>query len=537
VFGPAPAVFNNNTDTLADDGLERFRGRAFTYTERLLNSFQTRGEHQFFKSTPLGVKWVLSTSRTTQDTPDRRFFSHTYTPDPGSNYVDTTFRISTTLTSLPSRLFTKVEEENFEFGTDFTLNMDKTNVFKFGFNRVNKDRIVTERKFQYPNTVPNVTGLWNGNIDFYTNSDGYRRIINGTDTTYQFSGIIRTPNGDSSYTHIIEVDLEGRNNYVAEQKITAGYAMFEFGLFSGLKLVTGIRAEQTEMFTENGFLPKVFKGIGSGYESGEINSMSLLPSHTLIWSVTSDMNLRGSMTKTLARPTLREFAPFSSEEIAGGDRIFNGNTALNETSITNYDVRWEWFTRPGEVVAVSGFYKKFVDPIEYFLDNGNGNITPVNADDATLLGIEFELRTKLDILLPLLANFEVNGNVALVDAEIEVPGREPRKMYGQSPYVYNVGLSYGNYGLGFDLTANVNRFGERVTYVTAPGTPNVLEIPRTTLDIVASQRVFAGFTIKASAKNVLGEDYRSVQRFEGIDYTYQSYKREPSYSLGLNWKI
>ncbi|HBX66917.1 MAG TPA: hypothetical protein DEG32_12480, partial [Balneolaceae bacterium] len=72
---------------------------------------------------------------------------------------------------------------------------------------------------------------------------------------------------------------------------------------------------------------------------------------------TDNMNIRVAYTKTVARPTFRELAPYITFDFVGG-LLFQGNENLKRTLITNYDLRWELFTGPGEILAVSGFYKE-----------------------------------------------------------------------------------------------------------------------------------------------------------------------------------
>ena len=115
----------------------------------------------------------------------------------------------------------------------------------------------------------------------------------------------------------------------------------------------------------------------STYEKGELRNHDLLPSVSLIYQLKDNMNLRLVYGKTLARPTFRELAPFPSWDFANGF-FFIGNPELNRTLIDNYDVRWEWFVRPCEIIALSTFYKKFHNPIERTIKNENGENVPVD---------------------------------------------------------------------------------------------------------------------------------------------------------------
>ena len=105
---------------------------------------------------------------------------------------------------------------------------------------------------------------------------------------------------------------------------------------------------------------------------GELETNDLLPSVNMVYQV-GEANMRLAYGRTLARPTFRELAPFSSFAFVG-DFILTGNEELKRTLIDNYDLRWEWFPNPGEIHALSGFYKLFQNPIERAILTTNGEI-------------------------------------------------------------------------------------------------------------------------------------------------------------------
>lgn len=115
-----------------------------------------------------------------------------------------------------------------------------------------------------------------------------------------------------------------------------------------------------------------------------------------MYAINESINVRLATTRTLARPTYRELAPFQSFNFIGGD-VQEGNPRLKRTLITNYDLRWEMFGRSGELLALSAFYKVFDDPIERVLRNvGEGRyVSFQNVDHARVFGLEFEARKRL----------------------------------------------------------------------------------------------------------------------------------------------
>lgn len=61
------------------------------------------------------------------------------------------------------------------------------------------------------------------------------------------------------------------------------------------------------------------------------------------------------------------------------------------------------------------------------------------------------------------------------------------------------------------------------------------EQPRPVLDLTISQKLPAGWTVKASAKNLLDAPFRKSHSFEGEEYIYQEYHYGRSISMGFSW--
>jgi outer membrane receptor protein involved in Fe transport len=80
--------------------------------------------------------------------------------------------------------------------------------------------------------------------------------------------------------------------------------------------------------------------------------------------------------------------------------------------------------RPNEILAVSAFYKKFIDPIEIAYTVENYDRHPVNSPEAKNFGLEFEFRRQLDQVSHYLANFSLGGNLTLVHSRVKIPQDE-----------------------------------------------------------------------------------------------------------------
>jgi TonB-dependent receptor len=353
-------------------------------------------------------------------------------------------------------------------------------------------------------------------------------------------GIVDSTNGRYRFGNYVVDASQMSDNYDGDQDITAVYGMIDVPLVARLRFIGGARFEVTRLNVASQDPAK---------QKGEVANDDWLPSVNLVYELGSSMNLRAAYGKTVARPTFRELAPFASFDFIG-DFIFVGNPNLKRTLIDNYDLRWEWFARPGEIFAVSGFYKRFQNPIERAIVSNNNQGQFQNVDAATVYGAEFEVRKQLDQIAAFLQHFQAGGNLALVQSRVDIPAKEmatirqldpnasgKRELQGQSPYVLNVDVVYDNAKTGTMASLYYNIFGERLTEVSLGGTPNIYEQPRGVLDFTLSQRLLKGITLKAAAKNLLDSEVRKVHHFKNIDYVSRRHTLGRTFSLGLTYSV
>lgn len=205
-------------------------------------------------------------------------------------------------------------------------------------------------------------------------------------------------------------------------------------------------------------------------------------------------------------------------EFAGGF-LQVGNPTLGRTLIRNYDLRWEWFPGLGHLVAVSGFYKAFDDPIEAVVFPSSELVaTWDNNESAEVVGAELEVRTSLGAIAGALRDVSLGGNLTVVHSTVQTGDSlrlpdgntvavEPRQraLQGQSPYVVNLSLTYFRPTSGTTVTALYNRFGRRIDKVGTQVLPDIFEQPRDQLDLVVEQRLSAHVGLKFTGTNLLGE--------------------------------
>jgi len=127
------------------------------------------------------------------------------------------------------------------------------------------------------------------------------------------------------------------DSYTAEQDIFSGYAMTDSSPTKWMRIILGARVESSSQTLESfdRFDPTI-------RSTSTLSKTDILPSANLVFKTTANSNLRFSATRTVARPQLRELAPFLFTEYFGARDIY-GNPNLDRTSIVNLDARFTWF--------------------------------------------------------------------------------------------------------------------------------------------------------------------------------------------------
>ena len=500
-----------------------FQTRTLGYIQRALTAFQFDGDHVFGK---LQADWIVSLSESQQDEPDLRFFSNHFTDRGPDNIV---FGIDDAAYQEPTRYFRDLDENNNNAKLNFTIPLkvggELDGKIKFGGAYTYKERTFTENIFTY--RVGDAPEPYRGDpSSFFAESN---------------LGITISPYDLRMY---IVDESEEENQYSGEQTVLAAYAMTEFPLSARLKVITGVRFETTEMSTRSD---------EPAAGEGNLDLQDLLPALNLVFKMRDNINLRAGYSRTLARPTFREFVPFSAFDFVGDFRL-TGNPNLNRTLIDNFDVRWEWFPSVSELVSVSAFYKNFTDPIEKVFILEAGGTAPElqyqNIESATAYGVELELRTDLGSLIgSTFNNFQFSTNASFIASQIDIPSRQleifrrsrpdmesTRPLFGQSPFAFNAELAYINREQGWVSSLNYNIFGERLSAVGGRN-PDVFEQPRGLLNFSISKKLFNNFSLRFRARNLLDPEFKQSMEYEGQEYIYESYRVGRSFSLSLSYGI
>ena len=306
--------------------------------------------------------------------------------------------------------------------------------------------------------------------------------------------------------------LDGFNredSYNASSFLSAGYLQLDQKI-KNIRLIWGARAENYAQ-TLNTF--KLGKPLDILYPT----VLDVLPSANLIYSINDKQNVRLSYSKTVNRPEFRELAPFLFYDFTNGMST-NGNDTLVRARIDNFDFRYEIYPGKGQMFSVSLFNKNFERPIEPTLFGNDVTIVYRNANKAQNYGLELEFRTNIASILPIdsvsiFDDFTLFSNIAIIRSKIDVDSTS-RPLQGQSPYIFNGGISYQNDKHAFSVSLSANRVGERIYIVGQQLNEDgqiyynhIWENSRSFLDLQLTKKLLKKkLELKLNIQNILAQD-------------------------------
>ena len=335
-------------------------------------------------------------------------------------------------------------------------------------------------------------------------------------------------------------------SYDATQRNLAGFLMLDTSIGEHVRFVGGVRVESFSQGLDGYLAPDPLPFSPDEVSAERRTDVDWLPSVSGIFDITPSMKIRASYAMTLARPTLREIAPFAFYDFVRR-RTVTGNADLNRTQIHNADLRWEWFPSESEVVAASVFYKYFVDPIEQVtVGRGVDDLTYANGDGAYDVGVELEAQVDLERVSRALRFLHLNGNVAIVQSRVRFSADTAmnaadasRGLISQSPYVANLSLRFDHPDSGLAASVIYNAVGRRVAYL---GTrfdedtfiPDTYELAFHSLDFSAAWTVSEHVSLRLTGRNLLHQRRRFVEKTTNGDAISIAYQPGTDISLGLS---
>lgn len=534
--GESSAGFYNQSLAQAggNAGLELVQKDALLYTERSITNMLFSGKHQI-DSDGFDFEWKFAPTFAKVLDKDHRITPLEQTQD--GNFV-----ISPSTSSFPIRIWRTLQEESWVGKVDFANKYDlfeKPAKVKFGGAYTFKYRDFSTDQFLFTSTNLVVE---DGNADNLLASQNLWTVDNQNGTFLNFGQ-----------------EFQPSNAYEGEQNIGALYVSNEFNVSEALKAVVGLRGEMYKLYYtgQNQSGSEIFDS------ENILDEFDLFPSANLIYALNDKTNLRASYSRTTARPSFKEasniqiFDPITNRTFIGNGFGNDFYEAVRPSYINNFDLRYEFFREKGQMIALSGFYKNFKDPIEsVFFASSPDQLTVANLGNAKVLGFELEFRQNFGFLMEDLTNLKFTTNISFIDSRLEMADAEferrvlaardgqtidrERELQGQSPFLINFGFDYSNSDLGLQTGLFYNVQGKALEVVGTGIVPDVYTQPFHSLNFTLNKSFGEDkkSNIDLKITNLLGDERESdYESFGTSNRTFSLRNPGREISLGYTYKF
>ena len=301
------------------------------------------------------------------------------------------------------------------------------------------------------------------------------------------------------------------DKYSASQNLFSYYGKMDWMFYDRVNISGGLRWEDNEQKVDTFTL-------NNKPTTARLNRIDMLPSTVATFFLTDKQQLRAGFSQTLSRPDFRELSSAPFTDINTNQETV-GNPNLKQTSITNWDLRWEYYLSPTENIFAGFFWKDLTKPIELVAVPGSAGLnTYQNTDKAKIYGFELELLKKLDFVHPVLQNFYIGGNYTWSASNVQLNAQNlmaqttnDRPLQGHSAQIFNFQIGYDNPTWKTQATLLYNISSKRIMAAGVLGAPDKYEQPVHQLDFVLSQNLYKGLSMQASMQNLLDDDIRITQ--------------------------
>jgi len=546
------------------------------YEERNLTAFQLEGAHNIEELDGLRLDWGITSSSTSSDTPQQTDFTYLYDPVKGEYVWGTKQSLEHSgnvgqiaLTQTWREINEDLRGARADLAYDLPFIGEREMTLQGGFYFQETSRIVEQSDVFFTSAE-----------DFTASSfEEYMRLVfkHGTSAIPTATG--GAPNIEPSSADV-------------SRKQTAGYLMTTLPLLEELQFSGGARLVDLRMSAEGDFklqsgadmeylvnskptasFPSLAEYIGFTGEKAEFNKFYILPSGVLTLDVTDDFIIRAGGSMTVAMPSMREMSPYFSYD-SNFDKIL-GNPSLTPSEVYSADLRLEYYFAERSMVSLGFFYKKIDNPIERI--GWSSRVTGPfyvywnNPVTAQVRGVEFELRSGLDVIAEELRNLELGINLAYIDARVPL-SQQNRDVYLFDPddiddpdvgYGYAAGpggprnipdynrmIDQPEWTANADLTWRQPDWGSRVSIILYAQS-DVLEsvgtviggyvdqytLPYYDLKFVYAQEIWDGLAMKFTVSNITNTERGRKYSSEVFSDppTFESYKVGQTYELKLSY--
>lgn len=329
-------------------------------------------------------------------------------------------------------------------------------------------------------------------------------------------------------------------DYEVEEDISAGYlaARFERG---PLRIVGGVRYEKTENEMRGNLVEEV--EAGSTYDGVLLSEDSIFvspvaysrdyddvyPSINLRYEFGTDLVFRAGYYESLVRPNVSWLAPrFAVGEEDDEREGEFGNPELEPYEASNLDISAEWYFADNAVLSAGVFLKDvdnfivvaaFEDIVFNGIEADEAEI-PINGDQATVQGLEFNYQHALTALRGPWNGLLFSLNYTYTETEGQVNGRTIA-LPESSDNVMNAVLGYERNKWSLRLAATYRAgYLDEIAF-TGDGAEDRYVKQHTQVDLGAKYQISDQLQVFLDLINLTDEPYLAYQTGPGLDRLLQ----------------
>jgi TonB-dependent receptor len=259
----------------------------------------------------------------------------------------------------------------------------------------------------------------------------------------------------SSFTPTSTFGLDPAD-YGLVEKVGAGYLMNTIDLSNRVRVVAGVRFENTDLTTHT-----FDTTLNTLSDKGTGSYLKVLPSVSLRYAFNGNTNLRLAYGRGLSRPDPQDiaqavtFATTSSPGVTKNTATL-GNPNLKAETADNFDVLIEHYLNPFGMIEAGYFYKRLTDPIvttQFLKDFQPSPIAPptvytvtqpINAGSAWVSGLEAAYLQHFTFLPGPLRGLGLSANYSYTASRADgLPGRSDHpRLLRNAPNTWNVSPTY-----------------------------------------------------------------------------------------------
>ena len=540
--------FNENRER--SDGLG-WRNYRFQFEEREMLTHQISGSHFLGGATrdrlpgflnkliawapeDTRIQWFYSDSDATTDIPNQLQVASQTTTDPTTGAV---LGEAVTLSSQAADFrFTDLDDRVENFGWSASLPLEfQRNYFEISAGLQTARKARTYRQSQF-------------SLGALSVSDP--SVLEGPISDVFSDQVVLDPANNFVF------DRQGTNNesYIAATITDAAFGAVDWTFDDTWRIAVGARWEDYRQAAVNwnpfGYSqgdPQITTD-PAVLENGTFADDSIYPSAAVtymsdLWA--DNFQLRFGWSETAVRPDLREITGSSYIDPITDD-LTRGNAGVVPSDVSNYDIRGEWFFGNGDNLTITVFRKDIEKPIEFFESAASDTTIAreiLNANEATVEGVEVEFLKELGFLGGVFDTLFVQGNFTVQDSELvcdanaafaceaDAPTNPVRSLSGASDYVANLMLGFDAPNAKHTASLIFNEFGERLYVAGRNGAPDGFEQPFRSLDITYFWYPTDTMTLKVKAQNLLDESVR-IER-EGVTV----FEEKPGMNFSITFNL